>query len=108
MTTDKQPCEGPTGKRYEIDTFDKLINVANSENIERLSIDFLIWINSVTKMFDSIREKHPEFKDRPNSEIAKVAFIWLDDGKNIIKEFHTKNTETGEINTFKPKKKNGK
>jgi hypothetical protein len=28
-------------KEYNIDSFDKLINVANAENIDRLSIDLL-------------------------------------------------------------------
>jgi hypothetical protein len=40
-----------------------------------------------------------------NSDIAKVKFIWIDDGKNELKNVQLKNTTTGEVTNINPKKK---
>lgn len=92
-------------KRYEIKTFEHLINVVNKENFERLSVDFLLWLNYNVDMMDKIRQKYPkEFEGKENWEIGKPSFIWIDDGKNDLKEVNLTNTKTGEIKKIKIKK----
>lgn len=95
-------------KRYEIENFDQLINVVNEENFERISIDFLLWLNHIKDVVAKVRAAHHEFKDKPNSEILKCKFIWIDDGKHELKKTILKNNTTGEVTEIKPKqKKNG-
>jgi hypothetical protein len=55
---------------------------------------------------EKIREKHPkECEGKENWEIMKSSFIWIDDGKNDLKEVKLTNTKTGEIKKIKIKKK---
>lgn len=91
-------------KKYEIETLEQLINITTPDNFERLSIDFLLWLNQVNQTFAKLKERE-EYKDKINSDIAKVKFIWIDDGKNELKSMQLKNTTTGEVTTVKPKKK---
>ena len=35
----------PTGKTFEIDSFETLLNTVNSDNIERLIPDLVMWLN---------------------------------------------------------------
>jgi hypothetical protein len=91
-------------KKYEIETLEQLINITTPDNFERLSIDFLLWLNQVNQTFAKLKERE-EYKDKINSDIAKVKFIWIDDGKNEMKSMQLKNTTTGEVTTVKPKKK---
>jgi len=84
-------------KEYHIDSFNKLVNVANKENIERLSIDLILWLNRLVQVFDKLREELPEeTKGKSNSEIADVSFNWIDDGKNNIHQTVIENGLTGE------------
>lgn len=91
-------------KKYEIETLEQLVNITTPENFERLSIDFLLWLNQVNQTFAKIKERE-EYKGKINSDIAKVKFIWIDDGKNELKNIQLKNTTTGEVKNIKPKKK---
>jgi len=91
-------------KKYEIETLEQLINITTPENFERISVDFLLWLNYTTETFAKIKERD-EYKGKLNSDIAKVKFIWIDDGKNELKNVQLKNTTTGEITNVKPKKK---
>jgi len=91
-------------KKYEIETLEQLVNITTPDNFERLSIDFLLWLNQVNQTFAKLKERE-EYKDKINSDIAKVKFIWIDDGKNELKSMQLKNTTTGEVTTVKPKKK---
>jgi len=87
---------------YDINTFDKLINVANSENIDRLSVDLLQWFFYSVKLIENIRLKYPEkTKNKTNSQIVKCSFRWIDDGKNDFKGVEITNPITGEITTKK-------
>ena len=97
-------------KRYEIDTLEQLINTVNSENFDRISVDFLLWLHQVSETFEKVKAQYPEYKDTPNSEIGKVGFIWIDDGKNQCNKVNIKNTTTGEISEIKLKtrKENGR
>ena len=93
-------------KKYEIDTLDKLVNAANRENIERLSIDFLLWLNYVVNFIDEVRKQHPELKDKQNTEIInECMFKWTDDGKNDINGVEIKNKKTGEVTYVNLKKR---
>lgn len=83
-------------KEYEIETLEQLVNIVTPENFERLSIDFLSWLNFVNQSFAKIKEKE-NLKDMLNSEIATVKFVWVDDGQNKIKGIKIKNTTTGEV-----------
>lgn len=94
-----------THKKYEIDTFEKLINVATSENFELLSVDLLQWLNFTISTIESIRKNNPkETEGKLNWEITKSTFIWVDDGKNDFKGATIKNENTGEIKIIKPRK----
>lgn len=93
-------------KRYEIKTIEQLINITSVENFERLGTDLLLWLNHINQTFAKTRENNPDFKNKQNHEIFKVdTFIWIDDGKNEIKNIQLKNTTTGEVTNIKPKKK---
>lgn len=89
-------------KEYNIDSLEKLVNVANKENIERISIDLLLWLNHLVEVFYKIRKDMPEeTKGKTNSEIAKVSFKWIDDGSNGLREAILENSETGEETKIK-------
>jgi hypothetical protein len=90
-----------TPKKYEIDSFERLINIVNKENIERLSIDFLIWLNYVTEVIEKTRETYPDIKDKTNWELFQPTFNWVDDGKNEILGVKIINQETGEVSEIK-------
>tara|TARA_R110000822_G_scaffold127454_1_gene262952 strand:- start:12096 stop:12386 length:291 start_codon:yes stop_codon:yes gene_type:complete len=84
-------------KEYNINSFDKLLNVINEENFDILSIDLIQWLGLYVETLKEVRKKHPELKDRLNSEIAKGSFIWIDDGKNDMKDIFLELKGTGEI-----------
>lgn len=84
-------------KRYEIDSFNKLINVANKDNVERLAIDLAGWLIYVTNIISDIRENHPkETEGKLNSEITEAHFIWIDDNKHEMKGVRVTQSDTGE------------
>lgn len=88
-------------KRYEIDSFNKLINVANKENVERLALDLANWLIYVTNAIDQMRESHvQETKGKINSEIVEASFIWVDDKKYDLKGVKLINSQTGEVNNI--------
>jgi hypothetical protein len=84
-------------KEYEIDSFEKLINVANRDNIQSLSNDLILWLMYAIETYEKVREQHPEHKDKTNWELAKCHFIWIDDGKNDILKTKIVNQSTGEV-----------
>lgn len=91
-------------KEYEINTFEKLINVVNRENFERFSTDLLNWLNLSVALLDKIKAKHPkQCKEKTNWDILNSTFIWIDDGKKDQKIVLT-NIKTGEIKELKIKK----
>lgn len=91
-------------KEYEITTLEQLVNIANEENVERLSIDFLLWLRHTIIIFDEIKKKNPELKDSLNSEIAEVKFIWVDDNKHELLSTEIINKTTGDIKKIKHEK----
>jgi hypothetical protein len=84
-------------KRYEIETLSQLVNVVDDENFDRITTDFVLWLNYMKEMFKQVKESNPEYKNKSNSEIAKSVFIWNDDGIIGLRNAHIKVTETGEI-----------
>ena len=87
-------------KRYEIETIEQLVNISTVENYERLAVDFLLWLNHINNFLAKYKESNP------NSEQPKVQkFIWIDDGKNELKNIQIHNIKTGEVTNHKPKKK---
>lgn len=97
----------PTNKTYEIDSFEKLVNVLGSDNFESLTVDLILWLGYQVKVFEEFRKLHPKWaKDKTNWQIANSFFIWTDDGKHEKTSVTVKNTLTGEIKVFdlKPKK----
>lgn len=90
-------------KTHQIETLEQLINITTPENLERISVDFLLWLNYATETFAKIKQLE-EYKGKTNSDIAKMEFIWIDDGKHDFKGVELTNTTTGEVTTIKPKK----
>lgn len=88
----------PSGKRYEVETFEQLMNIATEENFENLSIDFIQWMAFYLDHVKRIRELYPkECEGKSNWEITSGKFIWIDDGKNDVKKVVVKNKHTGEV-----------
>lgn len=97
---------GKNHKRYEIDSFEKLINIATDENFEGLSTDMLLWLHYTMDVIKALRNKMPEeTKGKTNWQVMQSVFIWVDDGKNELKEFSVKDLNTGEISRVKLKHK---
>uniref|UniRef100_UPI004048DC65 hypothetical protein n=1 Tax=Roseivirga sp. TaxID=1964215 RepID=UPI004048DC65 len=97
---------GKKTKRYEIDNFEKLLNLANEENIGRISIDMVQWLHYYTKVINAVRTEHPkETEGKTNWEISQASFIWIDDGATDMKGVSITNTLTGEVVTHNFRKK---
>jgi hypothetical protein len=85
-------------KEYQIDSFEKLINVMNDDNINNLFFDLGKWLIYTNHLAKEIRKKYPEeTKGKLNSEIMECSFLWTDDGKNDWKGVEMINTDTGEV-----------
>jgi hypothetical protein len=84
--------------RYEIDSFEKLLNIINEDNFGSLSMCLLKWLKYHTLLMKQYREKYPEYaKDKSNWELGKITFIWIDDGKDDLKFVSIKNELTGQV-----------
>jgi hypothetical protein len=95
-----------TGKRYKIDSFEKLLNVVTEENIELLATDLGNWMCTYLLFVKEARIKYPkETEGKTNSEIFKSEFEWIDDGKNDLKEVVIINNSTGETQKIVPENK---
>lgn len=92
-------------KRYEINSFEKLINIVNSENFEMLSTDFLLWLHYTMVAIEALKSKDPDAtKGKTNWEIMQSIFIWVDDGKNELNSLQVKDKATGQIHEIKIKR----
>lgn len=75
--------EMPKPNEYKIETLDDLADVVTVENVDRLSDDVRLWLRGIAEIYEGVRKALPvECADKRNSEIAKAAFTWTDDGKN--------------------------
>ena len=97
MTKTKDPI------RYEIDSLERLVNLVNKENIDRISIDLLLWLNYLADFVDKFRAENPKLKDKSNWELFRPTFTWIDDGKNEIDHVKITNEKTGEVTEVKLK-----
>ena len=89
-------------KEYHIDSFEKLINVANSKNVENLASDLIGWLMFSEKIVSQIREQYPEeTKGKKNSELMICSFIWVDDNKTDFIGVNIENRTTGEVSEFR-------
>ncbi len=92
--------------KYKIDSFERLCNIANTENIERLVMDMAHWLKSYVRLMDKLRKKYPnETKGKSNTEIAFSSFTWVDDGKTDILGANIENAATGELHEIRTKDK---
>lgn len=95
----------PTGKTYEIDSFETLINVVNVDNADRIIPDLCMWLAYSAQIVDALRKKHKKYcKDKTNWDLARSCFVWTDDGENKMTHVRVKNLLTGEIQTIEFKK----
>lgn len=96
-------------KRYEIDSFEKLINVASTENFDFFAQDLLLWLHYSIKAIEKLRVDSPEFcKGKTNWQIVNIKFIWIDDQKTGLTTFSVKDKNTGLVTQFKANKKREK
>jgi len=90
-------------KRYEIDSLERLVNLVNKGNIDRISIDLLIWLNYLVDFVDKFRAENTKLKEKSSWELFRPTFTWIDDGKNEIDHVRITNDKTGEVTEVKLK-----
>lgn len=84
-------------KEYNIKTIEQLVDIATKDNIDNLMADLYLWLDYTVKLYGKFKEANPKEKDKLNSEIAGVDFIWIDDGKNELKESEFIDSSTGKL-----------
>ncbi len=88
-------------KKYTIDSLEKLLNVINPENKDRLAVDFMSWLFYYVQLIEYYRNQSPELtKGKSNLEIAKCIFKWVDDGKTGMNKVEVTSPDTGEVKTY--------
>lgn len=93
---------------FEIDSFEKLINIINEDNFEHLTHDLIMWLGYQVQFMAELRSQLPKksTKDKTNWDLCNTTFIYIADGKHDpIAGVIVKNKLTGEIKNikFKPK-----
>lgn len=91
-------------KIYEIESLEQLVNIVTPENIDRLSVDFLLWLNTVNNIFANFKASNEDKRGLNNSDIAAAKFIWIDDNKHEIDSYILVDTTTGDIEEIKAKR----
>ena len=67
---------------YNIETLKVLCNVVSDDNIEVLSTDLLLWLESYNNAISEVKRLLPDqVKGLSNSEIAEGSFLWVDDNE---------------------------
>ena len=95
----------PTGKTFEIDSFEKLLNVVDEDNIGDLGICLFHYLHHYTKVIKEYRKTYPkECKGKLNYQIIPTSFIWTDDGIEELTKVQMVNSKTGEKFTTELKK----
>lgn len=93
-------------REFYIDTLEKLINATTVENFDRISLDFIFWLNYTINAIELLKNEDPKGTNgKSNSEIMKSVFIWTDDGKTGVAGLQLKDPSTGEIHKIKVKKR---
>jgi hypothetical protein len=91
-------------KEYRIDSFERLINVATPENVDRLAVDLCIWLKYHIAVVEKLKEMNHELKDLPNYHVAPGHMIWVDDGKHDHLNTIVTDPNTGEVREYNTKK----
>src|SRR5699024_3221413 len=95
-----------TPKKFNIDSFEKLLNIVTVDNVDNLSIDIYQWLRAYAHVLEKLKkEKHEVFDGKSNWEVLQATFMWIDDGKNDYKGTVVTNRQTGEDIYIKAKKK---
>jgi len=101
MSTEKEPI------RYEIDSLEKLVNLATSESLtekefQQLVTDTALWLAYARMMIAGIRKDNPKkTKGKSATDIADMTFVWINDGKNDLLETKVVDRTTGQVTMFK-------
>jgi len=92
-------------KQYEIDSFEKLINVIDEDNFSHLTTDLLLWLNYHILFMKDLRKSLPKkTKGKTNWDLCHSTFIYIADGKHEMNKVIVKNKLTGEVRTIGLKK----
>lgn len=92
-------------KKYNIDSFEKLINVVTTENVGRLALDLALFLQYAATMYEEFRKQDPKgCEGKTNWEIGNVSFEWADDNKNELKYVKVEDKSTGEVTHIDLKK----
>lgn len=93
-------------KEYDIDSFDKLLNIINEENFTSLTSDLILFLHYNVKLIKHLRNTLPKSKtkNKTNCQLISSSFVWIDDGKNEFKFIKIKNSDTGEVTDYELKK----
>lgn len=87
----------PTGKVYDINTFEQILNVVTPENLENFLADFSLFLGLYANSIKAVRGILPDKgQGLLNTDLALAGFVWTDDGINEMKAVTTTNTATGE------------
>ena len=89
----------PTNKEYHITSFEHLVNTVTKENIENLTVDFMMWLGVILNVDETLRSGDnlsAAEKTKTRWELLKPTFIWTDDGKNEISKIVCQDPTTGE------------
>ena len=90
---------------YNIDTFEKLLNVVNADNAPRLAVDLGQWLVFYAHAIAKMREQNiSETAGLSNCEIARSVFHWIDDGKNEFQGYTVADPNTGKVTNYKMNK----
>jgi hypothetical protein len=101
----------PTGEVYEIDSFQKMLNVANKDNFEDLTNCFFKYMMFHVLMKDECKDLEDLTLSGFDAYILGNGFIWTDDGETRMDVLRVKDPDTGKITEItyseKDKQKNG-
>ena len=85
-------------KKYQIDSWEKLLNVVNKDNFDGFIVDLANYLHFYVSSIEDVREKYPaETENVMNCEIMQSSFLWINDGKNDLNAVDIVNAKTGEI-----------
>jgi hypothetical protein len=92
-------------KRFNIDSFERLLNVLTLDNLQCLSIDIVEWMAMYISLIEKTRKENPESTEgKSNWELIQATFVYIDDGESGIKYTQLTNKSTGEITIIEVKK----
>jgi len=88
-----------TNKEHHIKSFEQLVNIVTKDNIENLTVDFMMWLGVVLNVDETLRSGNTlsaAQKKQTRWKLLKPTFIWTDDGKNEVSKIICQDPTTGE------------